>query len=85
MAIKRVQDRSHPRAQLTSNRSPSTVYGRLRLLARHSTSKRKELHVTDKITAANKALLRRFYNEVYVDWNMDLADEVLSPRFTSHD
>jgi steroid delta-isomerase-like uncharacterized protein len=41
--------------------------------------------VTDKITAANKALLSRFYKEVYVDWNMALADEVLSPQFTSHD
>jgi predicted ester cyclase len=41
--------------------------------------------MTDKITAANKALLRRFYKEVYVDWNMGLVDEVLSPRFTSHD
>ena len=41
--------------------------------------------MTDKITAANKALLRRFYKEVYVDWDMALADEVLSPRFTSHD
>ena len=41
--------------------------------------------MTDKITAANKALLRRFYKEVYVDWDMALVDEVLSPRFTSHD
>lgn len=35
--------------------------------------------------AANKELLRRFYKEVYVDWNMEMADEILSPRFTSHD
>ena len=41
--------------------------------------------MTANITAANKALLRRFYKEVYVDWDMALADEVLSPRFTSHD
>jgi steroid delta-isomerase-like uncharacterized protein len=41
--------------------------------------------MTDKIAAANKALLSRFYKEVYVDWNMTLVDEVLSPRFTSHD
>jgi predicted ester cyclase len=41
--------------------------------------------MTDKIAAANKALVRRFYNEVYVDWNMPLVDEVVSPRFTSHD
>lgn len=35
--------------------------------------------------AANKELLRRFYQDVYVDWNMDHADEVLSPSFMSHD
>ena len=41
--------------------------------------------MTDQIAAANKALLRRFYEEVYVDWNMALVDEVVSPAFTSHD
>jgi predicted ester cyclase len=41
--------------------------------------------MTEKIAAANKALLRRFYKEVYADWGMALVDEVLSPRFTSHD
>ena len=41
--------------------------------------------MTRDIASANKALLRRFYKEVYVDWNMSLADEVVSPRFTSHD
>src|SRR5919205_3008505 len=41
--------------------------------------------MTDDIAAANKALLRRFYKEVYVDWDMALVDEVVSPRFTSHD
>ena len=41
--------------------------------------------MTDKITAANKALLRQFYREVYVDWDMTLVDEVVSPQFTSHD
>jgi predicted ester cyclase len=40
---------------------------------------------THEIAAANKALLTRFYKEVYVDWNMALADQVVSPRFTSHD
>ena len=35
--------------------------------------------------ATNKGLVRRFYKEVYVDWNMSRADAVLSPRFTSHD
>jgi steroid delta-isomerase-like uncharacterized protein len=41
--------------------------------------------VTDEIAAANKALVRRFYKDVYVEWNMALVDEVVSPRFTSHD
>ncbi|HEY7291380.1 MAG TPA: ester cyclase [Vicinamibacterales bacterium] len=41
--------------------------------------------MTDDITAANKALLRRFYKEVYVDWNMALADQVVAPHFVSHD
>jgi predicted ester cyclase len=39
----------------------------------------------DENAVANKALLRRFYKEVYVDWNMASADQVLSPQFTSHD
>ncbi len=33
----------------------------------------------------NKELLKRFYKEVYVDWNMRTADELLSPDFISHD
>jgi steroid delta-isomerase-like uncharacterized protein len=41
--------------------------------------------INDEIAAANKGLLRRFYREVYIDWNMTLADEVVSPEFTSHD
>ncbi len=41
--------------------------------------------MTDERLATNKELLRRFYKEVYVDWNMAVADEVLSPSFTSHD
>ena len=41
--------------------------------------------MTHEIVVANKELLRRFYREVYVDWNMSLADEVLSPQFISHD
>ena len=41
--------------------------------------------MTNDIATANKALLRRFYNAVYVDWNMTLVDEVVSPQFTSHD
>lgn len=35
--------------------------------------------------AENKALVRRFYEEVYVNWNMALADQLISPQFTSHD
>ncbi len=41
--------------------------------------------MTDEIAVANKGLVRRFYKEVFVDWNMALVDEVLSPQFTSHD
>jgi predicted ester cyclase len=41
--------------------------------------------MVDEIAAANKELVRRFYREVYVDWNMALVDEVVSPEFTSHD
>jgi predicted ester cyclase len=41
--------------------------------------------MSDEIAAANKELLRRFYKEVYVDWNMAVADALLSPRFVSHD
>jgi hypothetical protein len=37
------------------------------------------------VAAENKALVRRFYKEVYVDWNMALADQVVAPQFTSHD
>ena len=44
-----------------------------------------EPNMTDVITAENKALVRRFYKEVYVDGNMGLADQVVSPQFTSHD
>jgi predicted ester cyclase len=41
--------------------------------------------MSDDIAAANKRLVRRFYKEVYGDWNMALVEEVVSPRFTSHD
>jgi predicted ester cyclase len=44
-----------------------------------------ELEMSDEIAAANKRLVRRFYREVYGDWNMALVPEVVSPRFTSHD
>lgn len=35
--------------------------------------------------AANKALVQRFYTEVFVNWNWELVDEVVSPQFRSHD
>jgi predicted ester cyclase len=41
--------------------------------------------MSDEIAAANKELVRGFYKEVYINWNMALADEVISPQFTSHD
>ncbi|HEX6536243.1 MAG TPA: ester cyclase [Gemmatimonadaceae bacterium] len=41
--------------------------------------------MTHEIAAANKGLVRRFYKEVFGDWNMALVDEVVSPGFTSHD
>ena len=41
--------------------------------------------MSDAIATANKQLVRRFYEEVYGDWNMMLVDEVVSPRFVSHD
>ena len=45
----------------------------------------KELTMIHDNAAANKELVRRFYKEVYVDWNMTQADQVLSPQFRSHD
>ena len=41
--------------------------------------------MSDHMATANKKLVRRFYKEVYGDWNMALVDEVVSPRFISHD
>ena len=41
--------------------------------------------MSDTTAAANKELVRRFYKEVYGDWDMAVADAVLSPRFVSHD
>lgn len=41
--------------------------------------------MTGELAAANKKLGRRFYKVVYVDWNMSMVGEVLSPQFTSHD
>ena len=35
--------------------------------------------------AANKELVRRFYNEVFGNWNLALVDSVVSPQFRSHD
>jgi steroid delta-isomerase-like uncharacterized protein len=39
----------------------------------------------DQTAARNKAIVRRFYEEVYVDWNMDVADMLVSAQFRSHD
>lgn len=36
-------------------------------------------------SSKNKALLKRFYKDVYRDWDMEVADELLSPDFYSHD
>lgn len=41
--------------------------------------------MSGEIAASNKGLIRRFYKEVYVDWNMALVDQVVSAEFTSHD
>src|SRR5690242_11249819 len=41
--------------------------------------------MNDETAAANKGLVRRFYKKVFVDWNMALVDDVVSPQFTSHD
>ncbi len=41
--------------------------------------------MSNQIAAANKELVRRFYKEVYVDWNMAAVDAAVSPRFVSHD
>jgi steroid delta-isomerase-like uncharacterized protein len=34
---------------------------------------------------ANKALVRRFYDEVWVKGNLDAADEVFAPDYVRHD
>lgn len=41
--------------------------------------------MANEIAEANKALVRRFYKEVYGDWDMAMVDEVVSPQFISHD
>lgn len=41
--------------------------------------------MTADIATANKELVRQFYKDVYVDWNMSRADEVVSTQFTWHD
>ena len=35
--------------------------------------------------ARNKELVRRFYTDVFVNWNMAIVDELVAPQFTSHD
>jgi steroid delta-isomerase-like uncharacterized protein len=44
-----------------------------------------EAQKTRETATANKELMRRFYKEVFGDWNMALVDEVVSPQFVSHD
>ena len=33
----------------------------------------------------NKELLRRFYSEVFVNWDQDLINDLVAPEFRSHD
>ena len=40
---------------------------------------------TAATAAANKALVQRFYEDVFVDWDRELVAELLSPGFRSHD
>jgi predicted ester cyclase len=54
-------------------------------IRRPAVIERTERQMTDNIALANKRLVRRFYKEVYVDWNMSVVDEVVSPQFISHD
>ena len=35
--------------------------------------------------AANKALVERFYKDVFIDWDRELVAKLLSPGFRSHD
>src|SRR5581483_11302139 len=55
------------------------------VIERDRHGQRKDVVMSDQRAAANKELVRRFYRQVYVDWNMAFADEVLSPQFISHD
>jgi steroid delta-isomerase-like uncharacterized protein len=41
--------------------------------------------MSEKIAAANKEIIRRFYKDFYIDWNMAAVDAVVSPSFISHD
>lgn len=41
--------------------------------------------MTNEVATANKELVRQFYKEVYVNWNMAFADDAVSSSFTSHD
>jgi predicted ester cyclase len=33
----------------------------------------------------NKALIRRLYDEVFVDWNLGVVDELIGPEFVGHE
>jgi predicted ester cyclase len=41
--------------------------------------------MTNGSAAANKELVRQFYESVFGDWNLALVEEVVSPQFRSHD
>ena len=34
---------------------------------------------------ANKALIRRLYEEVFVNWNLDVVDQLIGPEFVGHE
>ena len=38
-----------------------------------------------KMESENIELFRRFYAEVFVDWNQELINELVAPEFRSHD
>jgi predicted ester cyclase len=39
----------------------------------------------DESVAANKELVRSFYQRVFVDWDLALVKQVVHPQFRSHD
>lgn len=39
----------------------------------------------NEAAAANKELVRNFYQRVFVDWDLALVEQVVHPQFRSHD